>query len=389
MIHAARRNVRCASALVCSLLFIFGVLSLPARGFASSPQSEYQKIQKEIKTKKEKLEQVKRRELSILADIEETNKQMKIIENDLQKYRSRLASTGRRISQVEREILAAKDAVERHRMWIKRKLRTIHKYGRNSDVVLLLLSSQDISQLIRTGKNLQYITAREHESLVTYQDSLANLQEKEKQLILLKKELLANQSKVIAEEEALSAKQKSKKLMLAAVKQEKSSLSQMLREMEEASNRLLEIIKKSEKGDLFTGRGFAALKGSLPWPVEGRVVMPFGSQKDPEFNTPVFKSGTFIESSPESVAKAVHEGKVVFAEWFKGYGQLVIINHGEGYHSLYGSLAEIFTKVGDIIKKKQVIGRVGNSGLANVPGLYFELRYKGKPLNPMQWLQRR
>ena len=370
-------------------MFTCGILSLPVAGLASTPQSEYQKIQKEIKTKKEKLEQVRKRESSILADIEDTNKQMKLIENDLRKYQSRLASTESKISQVERDITASKSAIERYRSWMKRKLRTIHKYGRNSDVFLLLLSSPDISQLIRTGKNLQYITAREHESLIAYQDSLSNLQEKEKQLILLKKELLANQSKVLAEEEALSAKRKNKELMLASVKQEKSSLTQMLKEMEEASNRLLEIIRQSEKGDLYTGRGFAALKGSLPWPVEGKVIIPYGSQKDPQFNTPVFRSGTFIESSSGTLAKAVHEGKVVFAEWFKGYGQLVIINHGEGYHSLYGSLAEIFAGVGDIIKEKQVIGKVGNSGLVNVPGLYFELRYKGKPLNPLQWLQRR
>ena len=80
---------------------------------------------------------------------------------------------------------------------------------------------------------------------------------------------------------------------------------------------------------------------------------------------------------------------MVFAEWFKGYGKMVIVNHGGGYHTLYASLSEIFTKVGDIIKRKQTIGRVGRSGIMNSPGLYFELRYKGKPLDPLQWLQRR
>lgn len=388
MIYLLGRSRRFATALLFSCLFTCGILSLPIAGLASSPQSEYQKIQKEMKTKKEKLEQVRKRESSILADIEDTNKQMKTIEKDLRKYQTRLASTEDKIAQVERDISASKNAIERHKNWMRRKLRTIHKYGRNSDIVLLLLGSQDMSQLIRTGKNLQYITAREHDSLVAYQDSLSNLQTKEKQLILLKKELLANQSQVIEEEEALSAKRKNKEMMLASVKQEKSSLMQMLKEMEEASNRLRDIIRQSEK-DLYSGRGFAALKGSLPWPVEGKVIIPYGSQKDPQFNTPVFKSGTFIESSSGTLAKAVHEGKVVFAEWFKGYGQLVIINHGEGYHSLYGSLAEIFPGVGDIIKEKQVIGKVGNSGLVNVPGLYFELRYKGKPLNPMQWLRSR
>ncbi len=388
MIDAVRRRVTRVRAFCLGICLVIA-LSLPVGVFASSPQTEYQKIQREMKTKREKLEQVKRRESSILADIEETNRQMKTIENDLRKYRMRLANTENTISQVEREISSARAAIERNKTWIKRQLRTIHKYGRNSDVVLLLLGSQDMAQFIRTGKNLQYIAAREHENLLAYQNNLENLREKEKQLALLKKELLANQSKILAEEEALSAKRKNKEQMLASVKEEKSSLVQMLKEMEEASNRLLEIIKKSDRGDIYPGRGFAALKGSLPWPVDGRVVIPYGSQKDPQFNTPVFRSGTFIESRSDALARAVYEGKVVFAEWFKGYGQLVIINHGDGYHSLYGSLSEIFADVGDIIKGKQAIGRVGNSGLVNAPGLYFELRYKGKPLNPIQWLQKR
>lgn len=356
---------------------------------ASSPESEYKKIQQEIKKQKEKLERAKKRESSILSDIEEINKQMRNIESELRKYRIRLLHTERRISQVEREISASKGAIERHREWIKRKLRTIHKYGRNSDVVLLMLSAKDISELIRTSKSLQYITASEHNRIRTYQNNLNAFHEQEKQLMMLKKELISNRANVLAEEASLSEKRKQKETTLASVKREKTSHANMLREMEKSSQRLLDIIRQSDKGETFPGGGFAALKGRLPWPVEGQVVIPYGSQKDPQFNTPVFRSGTFIETNSDSLAKAVHHGRVVFAEWFKGYGQLVIVNHGEGYHSLYGSLSEIFTKVGDIIKENQIIGRVGNSGLVNLSGLYFELRYKGKPINPIQWLKRR
>jgi murein hydrolase activator len=374
---------------MCSFILLLFSFSLSVTCYGASPQSEYKKIQKEIRAHKEKLEQVKKHESSILTDIEETNKQMKTVENDLRKYKIRLMNTEGKISQVEHDISVSKGAIEKHRQWMKRKLRTMYKYGRNSDVVLLLLSSGDISQLIRTSKSLQYITVHELKRMSTYQENLHSLQDKENQLILLKRELMTNKAKVLAEESSLSGKRKNKEMMLASVKKEKSSYSKMISEMEESAKKLREIINKSDTGEIYSGKGFASLKGRLPWPVEGKVAIPYGSQKDPQFNTPVFRSGTFIESSSDSMAKAVHEGKVVFAEWFKGYGQLVIINHGDGYHSLYGSLSEIFTKVGDIIKDKQIIGRVGNSGLVNLPGLYFELRYKGKALNPIQWLQRR
>ncbi len=357
--------------------------------YAATPHEEYKKIQKEINKKKEKLEEVKQRESSILTDLERTNRQLSIVEAELRKYRKRLMGTESNISKVEAEISMNSSNIERQREWINRKLRAMQKYGHTTDIVMLFLSADDISQLMRSGKSLQYITVHEHSVLNTYKANLEGLQEKDKQLTALKTELVKNKEKVKAEEASLAEKKKDKEMLLVSIKKEKFSYTKMLKELKNASKRLLEIIRETEKADTFSSVGLSKLKGKLPWPVEGKVAIPYGSQKDPQFNTPIFRSGAYIESGSDSFAKAVYNGKVVFAEWFKGYGQLVIINHGDGYHTLYGSLSEIFTTVGDIIKVKQIIGRVGNSGILNAPGLYFELRYKGKPLDPLQWLKKR
>ncbi len=376
------------------ILFAFCTVFLPSFSYAASPHEEYRKIQKEMKTHKEKLEAAKRRESSILSDLESTSRQLRDVEDALKKYKNQMSTTESTIAQVENDIAHNKRTIDKLREWIRRKLRVIHRYGLNSEVFMLFLSAEDISELVRTGKYLQYITAYEHGILKTYKGTLESLTEKEKQLISLRKELSRNKEKVQAEEESLEEKKTKKESLLATVKKEKTTHTRMLREMEESSHRLLDIIRESEKSEktkeeTFSTKSFAGLKGKLPWPVDGKVAIPYGSQKDPQFNTPIFRSGSYIKSNADAVAKAVHPGKVVFAEWFKGYGQLVIVNHGDGYHTLYGSLSEIFTKVGDIIKGKQAVGRVGSSGLLNAPGLYFELRYKGKPIDPAQWLQRR
>ena len=379
-------------------LMLFALCSLLHADFclAASPHEEYKKIQKEINVHKKKLADVKKRESSILTDIEYANRHLKAIESDLKEYRNQLQNTESRIARVEHEISQHKTSIEKIREWIKRKLRAIHKYGHSSDVVMLLLSADDSSQLMRSSKYLQYIAVYEHNLLNTYKGELEDLNKKEIQLSTLKKDLIKNKEKVKAEEQSLEEKKKRKETLLASVKKEEVSHSRMLQELKDASKKIMEIIRESEKAEttkekkeIFTGKSFSGLKGKLPWPVDGKVIIPYGSQKDPQFNTPIFRSGTYFQSSADSYAKAVHNGKVVFAEWFKGYGQLVIVNHGDGYHTLYGSLSEIFTKVGDIIKGKQILGRVGDSGLLNSSGLYFELRYKGKPLDPLQWLQRR
>jgi septal ring factor EnvC (AmiA/AmiB activator) len=381
--------------IFCILCFVFCVLCsvhcslFTDYGYAATPQEEYKRIQKEIDSHKGKLEEVKRRESSVLNDLERTNMQLNVVEAELRKYRKKLMNTESNISKVETEISMNKSSIEKRREWIKRKLRAMQKYGHAADIVLLFSSTDDISQVMRSGKSLQYIAAYEHRVLNTYKENLEGLQEKNRQLMMLKTELIKNKEKIRAEEASLAEKKKEKEILLASVKKEESSYTKMLKELKDASKRLLEVIRETEKADTFSAEGLSKLKGKLPWPVEGKVAIPYGTQKDPQFNTPIFRSGAYIQAGADTFAKAVYNGKVVFAEWFKGYGQLVIINHGDGYHTLYGSLSEIFTKVGDIIKVKQIVGRVGNSGILNAPGLYFELRYKGKPLDPLQWLKKR
>lgn len=356
---------------------------------ADTPREEYRKIQKEIKTQKKKLDRAKKRETSILTDLDRINRQLNIVESRLRKYRRELKNTEANILRVESEIAENKRIIEKYKDWIKRKLRVLYKKGHSPDMVMLFLSSDDISQLMRSGKALQHITVYENKVLNVLKENLEELHTRERQLTELRSKLMKQKAKVRDDEETLAENKKNKEMLLVSIKREKTSYAKMLKELKAASERILKVIREAEKKDSFVAKGFSKLKGKLPWPLKGKIAIPYGSQRDPNFNTPIFRSGTYIQSNNDIFARAVHRGKVVFAEWFKGYGQLVIINHGEGYHTLYGSLSEIFPKVGDIIKVNQTIGRVGDSGVLNAPSLYFELRYKGKPLDPSQWFKRR
>ena len=194
------------------LLFAFSPMLCPSFSHASSPHEEYKKIQKEMKTHKEKLESVKRRESSILSDLESTSRQLRDVEDALKRYKNQLSTTESKIAQVENDIARNKSTIDKLREWIKRKLRVIHRYGLNSEVFMLFLSAEDISELVRTGKYLQYITAYEHGILKTYKGTLESLTEKEKQLISLRKELSRNKEKVQAEEESLEEKKNQERI---------------------------------------------------------------------------------------------------------------------------------------------------------------------------------
>ncbi len=133
--------------------------------------------------------------------------------------------------------------------------------------------------------------------------------------------------------------------------------------------------------------GFAALRGRLPFPAAGRVTVGFGRVVNPRFKTVTVQNGVDIGAPAGAAVRAVAAGRVVHAGWFKGYGNLVILDHGEGYHSLVAHLGTMRTAMGEEVQAGAVLGTVGDSGSLKGPYLYFEIREHGRPVDPRAWLK--
>jgi septal ring factor EnvC (AmiA/AmiB activator) len=173
------------------------------------------------------------------------------------------------------------------------------------------------------------------------------------------------------------------------MRKEKTYQETLLEELEQSSRVLQaainDLIRKRESlvGD------FKKFKGRLPWPVEGDVITQFGKQKHEKFNTYIFSKGIDIEARKGKDVRAVHDGSVLFADWFKGYGKMLILDHGRGFYSLYAHLSEIVVPNKSTVTKGQPVGTVGETGSLQGPLLYFEIRHHGKPEDPLVWLTRR
>ena len=129
------------------------------------------------------------------------------------------------------------------------------------------------------------------------------------------------------------------------------------------------------------------MRGRLPWPTDGKIVAAYGAQVHPRFGTRTFRNGVDIEAAQGTDVGAVYAGHVIYTGWFKGYGNLIILDHGTEYFTLYAHVAEILVKEGDDVRQGQRIGSVGDTGSLTGPRLYFEVRYQGKPQDPEQWLR--
>ena len=128
---------------------------------------------------------------------------------------------------------------------------------------------------------------------------------------------------------------------------------------------------------------FLTLKGKLPWPVTGKLANKFGSAR-----TEVTWDGVLIDAAEGVDVKAVTQGKVVFSEWFRSYGLMMIIDHGQGYLTLYGFNQSLYKQVGEFVAAGEVIASVGQSGGRSKTGLYFGIRNKGVPVDPLEWCRR-
>jgi septal ring factor EnvC (AmiA/AmiB activator) len=228
----------------------------------------------------------------------------------------------------------------------------------------------------------------EYSLLNDYNDNLQGLKRKEDEMSALLLKLKKQKGELTNREKILRKSKQRKRMLLAKIKRERELYKNMISELKASARKLRQMIEEAEKAQ-YSLKGFSKMKRRLPWPVQGRLALPYGSYRDPKFKTPVFRNGIHIRAKEGEIVKSVYPGKVVFADWFKGYGKVVIVSHGEGYYTVYANLSEIFLSKGDIINKGDEIGRVGESGTLSAPALYFEVRYKGKPLNPLQWLKRK
>jgi septal ring factor EnvC (AmiA/AmiB activator) len=193
----------------------------------------------------------------------------------------------------------------------------------------------------------------------------------------------------------LETRREERRQLVAAIETELRAADQTLSSLQEDENRLQTLLESLRRALIETpsspprqaaknaGKPFASLKGRLPWPAEGPVAQRFGSPREGSIG--LVWRGVLIGAAEGREVRNVHAGRVVFAGWMRGYGLLTIVDHGNGYMTLYGHNQSLHRNVGDWVDGGAVIARVGDSGGRAQAGLYFEIRHQGKPLNPAQW----
>ncbi len=357
---------------------------------AANPKKDLSEIERKLKESKKQVKEAIEQEKSILSEIDRINKTIKKKQGEIKIYENRISQTESDMKNLENEIMTLTGRLEQNKEKLKERLKALYKqhYGVKA---LILISAKDYQDLLNKSRYMNLIAYYDRQIISAVNSEISIANEKKTDLEVLRKNLQISKDNVQNKQKEMNAEISKKDNLLASVRSKRSSYEDMIKELEVSSEKLramIETFDKETPSEQVPGTGFGAQKGRLPWPINGDVIIPYGKYSDPQYNIPVFKNGIEIRAVNSEQPMAVAGGNVVYADWFKGYGLLLIINHGNGYHSLYGHLSEIFFKSGDIIKKGIAVGNIGESGVLNVPSLYFEIRYKGKPVDPMQWLKK-
>ncbi|MGB1239163.1 MAG: murein hydrolase activator EnvC family protein [Pseudomonadales bacterium] len=253
----------------------------------------------------------------------------------------------------------------------------------------LLLSQSDPQKVQRMMRYFDSIRAAQQAKLKAFEQLLLRAGQNNADIDTSQAALLKERSALQAKRQSLREQREVRAQALRArdrsIEKNKSKINKLIADKKRLSSVLARIEKiiPASRG-VVDNRPFSKLKGALSWPIKGPVKRTFGSVENG-----ISYDGIFIGASQGKPVKAVHSGHVVFADWLRSYGLVMIIDHGGGYLTLYGHNEQLKKKVGDKVNSKEVIGLVGSSGGNARAGLYFAIRYKGKTTNPRPWLGKR
>jgi septal ring factor EnvC (AmiA/AmiB activator) len=268
----------------------------------------------------------------------------------------------------------------------------LYKIG-NGGYLRLLLNVDDVREMGRAYRFVSGLQGFDRQRVIEHRRTLADLRKAQAAIEARRVEARQAQDDVARAQQSAAQAVAAHEDLIRRIDARRDLAGQLAGELETARKSLQRTLDDAARDGAAAGSVVPTLpirpfKGDLDWPVSGPIAGYFGRQVDPRFHTATVSNGVRIAAAPARPVAAIHDGLVVFASTFAGFGKLVIVDHGAAAFSLYGYLADIDVTSGERVSREQVLGSVG-AGPNGEPGLYFELRIDGKPVDPLQWLRRK
>jgi septal ring factor EnvC (AmiA/AmiB activator) len=380
-------------------------------------RQELKELRGQIQDYKKRLEHTKRRERTVVQDLEASDRLLQQKGRELQTHERALKTQADKHADLVKDLQSLTQQLQAREALLHKRLRALYKQGRVA-YLPFLLSASDVSDFFRRVHFIMKLAEYDADLVQQHRADIEARERTRRAVQAREEQLVKARTRVEATKAEIEKERLKKNQLLSKIRGEQESYESAMQELEQASTRLIALITKLERqrkealarqareqrqrqarpqrpaepqapsGEptVDAQSRFGRLRGRLAWPLSGTLVSTYGKIKHPLFNTYTFNKGIGIGAPAGSDFRVIEGGEVLYADWFKGYGNLLIVDHGDSYYSLYAHASELLVRVGDRVKRQQVVGRTGEGGALNGPALYFEIRHHGKPENPLEWL---
>jgi len=398
------------------LILMGGLGRVTADDFDRQIQDQTRKLDRiaqELQKKRAERKSLQHQEAGILAQLRASEEELELTETYLKALNTQEDQLQHRIELTTRELAAAESLLAYRQQILERRLVEIYKFGKYNPLEVLL-TANSFTDMIERYRYMQLIAAQDR--------ALYNEIEAQKQVVAARKTELEHQltelqrtiDLKVAEKATLEQERERRKALLQKIRTQKNSYERAIRELEQAQQEAQKIIdqliaererqraaaaKAHATDDLSLGPDsklpersgnhyFDKQRGKINWPVQGKLLKKFGREKHPRFGTETFNQGIQIQAEAGTPIRVIGDGEVIYRSVLRGYGKFLIVDHGEGYYTLYAHCQSIEVEIGQIVHRGDRIATVGETGSIGGPSLYFEIRSFGEPVDPLLYLKR-
>ncbi|MCD6272847.1 MAG: peptidoglycan DD-metalloendopeptidase family protein [Deltaproteobacteria bacterium] len=357
-------------------------------------KNEVENINRRIEQRRANIRSYTKKEADIVARLDVLDRSLNDSRRSLRLFKEEVEGFEKRIDTIRMEYDALSAEVESCEEYMSLRLVALYKLNALGGMYILA-SSESISELYQRKRAFEQILSYDNEVRSNLLDSRLRLKRVKDSLNARKNEKLALEKSIDEHVRLISREQVERSKCLDDIRNKKSlelaSLASLNKSAKALDNTIRSLILEPKAHKSAAGLqtyGFSSRKGLLRMPVKGRIVNFFGPYQDTKFNMKSFRKGIDIKIERGEPVRAVYNGTTIYAKWFKGYGNMIIIDHGENYYTVYAHAEEIFITKGDIVEEGDVVATVGDTGSMIGSNLHFEIRHHGKPIDPLEWINK-
>ncbi|KEQ19393.1 hypothetical protein GZ78_05400 [Endozoicomonas numazuensis] len=348
-----------------------------------SPKDQLEAINGDIEHLRKLLEKLNKERSSAERQLQSTETEMSQLQNSIRKIEKELKQGKTEIKKLQsrQKALTAQKNKEKDR--IANSVRSVYLASRDNRLKLLL-NQENPEEVSRHLTYLKHLQKAQLEAIETFEKTLAEIEDNKQQQQVLNNRLEEQQTILAQKQEQLIKSRSDRQQLISRINRQFQSNDRELDSLNQQKKQLEEVLAQLAARKP-TNTQIQQSKGRLPWPVNGRVLYGFNQQRA---DTRIRWQGILISAATGTQVAAIHDGTVIFSDWLRGYGQLIIVDHGNNYLSLYAHNQWLLKKEGETVLAGEALALSGQSGGQTEPGVYLEIRHNGKPQNPVPWLAR-